>query len=43
MLKFTLLINGNTLNVIQNDWDLLSHFRFLTGVCRNVIGYNLNS
>ncbi|CAD8077107.1 unnamed protein product [Paramecium sonneborni] len=42
MLKFTLLVNGNSLNIIQKDNDLMSHFRFLAGICKNVIGYNLN-
>ncbi|CAD8135801.1 unnamed protein product [Paramecium octaurelia] len=42
MLKFTLLVNGNALSIIQSDNDLLSHFRFLAGICKNVIGYNMN-
>lgn len=40
--KFTLIINGNSLNIISENCDLMSHFRFLACVCKNLIGFNMN-
>lgn len=41
MLKFILIINGASLKIIYDDIDLLGHFEFLLGLCRNVIGYRM--
>ncbi|CAD8190865.1 unnamed protein product [Paramecium octaurelia] len=42
MLQFVLVVNGNSLSIISESPDLMSHFRFLSCVCKNVIGFNMN-
>jgi len=41
MLKFVLVVNGESLSIICEDLDLLSHFRFLAGVCKHLVAYNM--
>ncbi|CAD8200084.1 unnamed protein product [Paramecium octaurelia] len=42
VLQFVLIVNGHSLSLISESADLMSHFRFLSCVCKNVIGFNMN-
>ncbi|CAD8179034.1 unnamed protein product [Paramecium octaurelia] len=42
ILQFVLVVNGQSLSLISESPDLMSHFRFLSCVCKNVIGFNMN-
>ncbi|CAD8103907.1 unnamed protein product [Paramecium primaurelia] len=42
MLQFVLVINGHSLSLISQSIYLMSHFRFLACVCKNMIGFNMN-
>ena len=40
-LKYNVILNGKTLEILAKDQDLLSHFVFISNFCKSLIGYQM--